>query len=502
MKFQQRSFLALFVFCLLLAIFFLESCTSSRHDPGGQTGRPNVLLIFTDQQHVEMMSAVGNPYVKTPNMDKIAERGVLFRQSYCTSPVCGPARSSIITGRMPHETGVEWNGDSLKSGIKNVGQLFREAGYQTIWGGKWHLPESYPQRPAARLKEIRGFDILPFMAPNPDNWMLGAETDPPLTEAVVKFLTGYKKHQPFFLTVSYHNPHDICFYARKEGWISQQDSLLNIRYYDFKYRLPDIIGTHPSKYSNLPPLPDNYERERDEPEFISDKRLYHQEYGLETHLAFNEFNDEEWQGYLNAYHKLTEMVDAEIGQVLDALEANGLDENTIIVFTSDHGDGASAHKWAAKLSLYQEPSTVPLIVSFPPKILPGRIDDHHLVSQIDIVPTLCDYAGIKSDVIFTGHSLRPILENPKVPWRDYLIVELADYKPDQARKGRMVRTAKYKYHIFSTGARNEQLFDLQQDPGETRNLAYLPDHQVIRLDHLGFLKGWMAQTNDHFQLPE
>ncbi|MBK8505666.1 MAG: sulfatase-like hydrolase/transferase [Saprospiraceae bacterium] len=487
---------------LFLTTSFLSSCLFTNEDSNDLTEKPNVLLIFTDQQHVDMMSAIGNPYINTPNMDRIAKRGVLFKQSYCTSPVCGPARSSIITGRMPHETGVEWNGDSMKNDLKNVGQLFRQAGYQTIWGGKWHLPESYPQRPKARQKEIVGFDLLPFMAPNPDNWMLGSETDPPLTEAAVKFLSDYKKDQPFFLTVSYHNPHDICFYARKEGWVTEHDSLLNIRHYDFEYQLPDIIGTHPSQYPNLPPLPNNYETDKDEPEFISDKRQYHQEYGLETHLAFNEFNNEEWQGYLNAYHKLTEMVDAEIGKVLDALEANGLEENTIIVFTSDHGDGASAHKWAAKLSLYQEPSTVPLIVSFPQKIAPGQIDNDHLVSQIDIVPTLCDYAGIKTDVTFTGTSLRPILENPEASWRDYLVVELADYKPDQARKGRMVRTANYKFNIYSTGQRNEQLFDLKLDPGETKNLALIPDYQAIRQDHLNFLEKWMSQTNDNFLLPE
>ncbi|MDA1120427.1 MAG: sulfatase-like hydrolase/transferase [Bacteroidetes bacterium] len=82
------------------------------------------------------MSAAGNPYLKTPNMDRLAQRGVLIKQSYCSSPVCGPARSSIISGRMPHETGVEWNGDSMRDSIRNVGEIFRKAGYQTVWGGK------------------------------------------------------------------------------------------------------------------------------------------------------------------------------------------------------------------------------------------------------------------------------------------------------------------------------------------------------------------------------
>lgn len=486
--------------CLFLTVLFL-SC-SSEGTQEESPDKPNVLLIFTDQQHVDMMSAVGNPYLHTPNMDRIAERGVLFKQSYCTSPVCGPARSSIVTGLMPHETGVEWNGDSLRAEVKTVGELFRAAGYRTVWGGKWHLPESYPQRAKARHKTARGFELLPFRDPNIDNWMLGAETDPPLTRAAVDFLNNYDEDRPFFLAVSYHNPHDICFYARKDGWATEEDSLLEIRYYGFEYRLPDVVASHPATFDTLPPLPPNHEIEPGEPQFITDKRLYHEEYGLETHLAHEEFGELEWKGYLNAYHRLTEMVDTEIGRVLDALEANGLDENTIVVFTSDHGDGAAAHEWSAKLSLYQESATVPLIVSWPKAVPRGRIDKQHLVSQIDIVPTLCDYAGIDAEVSFTGRSLRPILEDPAADWRDFLVVELADFKPDRSRKGRMVRTDRYKYNVYTSGERNEQLFDMRDDPGETSNLVFQPEYQDIRREHLDALQDWMDETDDRFILTD
>ena len=117
----------------------LVACSLNRKRQSENT-RPNVLLIFTDQQNIQMMSAAGNPNLSTPAMDMIAEQGVMFMQSYCTSPVCGPARSSIISGRMPHETGVEWNGDEMKEDIINAGEIFRNSGYHTVWGGKWHLP--------------------------------------------------------------------------------------------------------------------------------------------------------------------------------------------------------------------------------------------------------------------------------------------------------------------------------------------------------------------------
>lgn len=483
------------IYWILLLTGLLSACSSGQETSLTDT-RPNVLLIFTDQQHVNMMSAAGNPYLNTPNMDKLAKRGVMFRQSYCTSPVCGPARSSIITGLMPHQTGVEWNGDSIKAGIRNVGEIFRTAGYETTWAGKWHLPESYPQRAKAKQKTIKGFDLLPFRDPEIENWMLGSETDPPLSRAVVKYLNAYDQVAPFFLAVSYHNPHDICFYPRKEGWVNEGDSLLEIRHYGFEYKLPEVVGTHPDHYADLPPLPDNHGVEHNEPEFISDKRKYHQEYGVETNLAYQEFGDAEWQGYLNAYYRLTEQVDAEIGKVLAALEANNLDENTLIIFTADHGDGAAAHKWSAKLSLYNESATVPMLVSFPGHIPENQVDSHNLVSQIDIVPTLCDYAGLNTESKITGKSMRPIIDNPKATWRDYIVVELADFKPDRQRKGRMLRTATHKYTIFSSGDRNEQLFEVGTDPGEIHNLATLPEMQKVRSQHMMMLQNWMRQWQD------
>ena len=135
-------------------------------------------------------------------------------------------------------------------------------------------------------------------------------------------------------------------------------------------------------------------------------------------MAHTEFSEKEWRGYLHAYCRLTEMVDVELGKVMVALENHGYHENTIIAFTSDHGDGAAAHKWAAKLSLYEEASKVPLILSWPKQITKSRTDQNHLVSQIDILPTLCDYAGIDAQVSFTGKSLRTIVENPEANWRE------------------------------------------------------------------------------------
>ncbi|MCK5700810.1 MAG: sulfatase-like hydrolase/transferase, partial [Cyclobacteriaceae bacterium] len=300
----------------------------------------------------------------------------------------------------------------------------------------------------------------------------------------------------------YHNPHDICFYPRKAGWVSENDSLLEIRHYGFEYQLPNPVAIHPDHFQNLPPLPANHEISEGEPSFIADKRTDHDEYGLETKLANQEFSEKEWRGYFHAYCRLTELVDAEIGKVMEALVKNGYEKNTIIVFTSDHGDGAASHKWAAKLSLYEESSKIPLILSWPGQIKANKMDKNHLVSQIDILPTLCDYAGIDASVSYTGKSLRTIIEKPEADWREYLVVELADYKPDSSRKGRMLRTSQYKYNIYSSGVDNEQLFNLSDDPGEMNNLANELTIQNIKTEHQQYLQQWMELTGDTFEIPE
>ena len=143
---------------------------------------------------------------------------------------------------------------------------------------------------------------------------------------------------------------------------------------------------------------------------------------------------------------------------------------------------------------------VPFLVSFPGVLPAAMIDEDHLVSQIDIAPTLCDLAGIETEVAFTGKSVRPILEDPTAEWRDYMVVELADYKPDPSRKGRMLRTTDFKYTTFTTGARNEQFFNLEEDPGETQSLINDPNYQQEINRHRDLLDAWMQQTGDHFSV--
>jgi len=405
------------------------------------TDRPNVLLIFTDQQTIDAMGAYGNPYVQTPNMDALAANGVRFTNSYCTSPVCSPARSSIITGLMPHSTGVDYNSMAIRESVPNIGQILSEHGYNTIWAGKWHLPHSYPH--ARGVDTLPGFHLVDFLESDRMSG-LGEVTDGPLADKVSEMLSEGLT-EPFFMGVSLHNPHDICYVPRE----------------------PDKYP-HPPNINAAPPLPGNHVNDPSEPEFLKDcrKREY---YGNELFLA-KDFSEADWRNYMYHYYRMTEQVDAEIGKIIRALEQRGYDENTLIIFTSDHGDGVSSHRWAAKLSLYEEAAAVPMIITWFGKTPENEVREQ-LVSGIDIVPTILDYTGIETGHTFHGVSLKRAIEEPFYSLRDFVVTELAPDPKNPERVGRMVRTDRYKYMIYSYGARNEQLFDLQRDPEETKNLA-------------------------------
>ena len=261
-----------------------------------------------------------------------------------------------------------------------------------------------------------------------------------------------------------------------------------------------------SEIANFPPLPENNAVAEDEPELVQLCRIK-DAYGFEN-LWAKDFTDENWRGYLYDYYRLTEAVDKQVGRVIDALEQEGLMENTLIIFTSDHGDGAASHKWHSKLSLYEGPATVPFIISYGDKIPKGIVDQKHLVSGLDLLPTLCDYAGVEIPDHVIGRSIRPVIENFDLEGKEFIVTELAPFYRGALEgkyrdwRGRMVRTLDYKYCVYNQGERNEQLFDMNNDRGETTNLAYDPDMASVVAYHRTLLKEWLVKTDDNFIIPE
>ena len=408
--------------------------------------RPNILLLLTDQQHIDTIAAGGCPYVQTPAMDRLAADGTSFRLSYSANPVCSPARSSILTGRTPSETGVYTNGKSIRASIPNLGQwLGEKGGYDAVYAGKWHLPGSY-------ATSIRGFDVLHTGIGGQGN-----VCDSAVSLACEGFLRNRLTSDPFLMVASFMQPHDICEWLRLN-----RDVPGELRY--------------PELADELPPLPDNFEFDAREPARVKSTRE-------KNEPTKGGWTPEHWRYYLWSYYRHIEMVDGEIGRVADALRDTGQAENTLIVLTADHGEGLARHQMVRKSSPYDEAMKVPMIVVPPGGLTEGRTDSSHLVSGLDVMPTLCDYAGLGAPDNMRGRSLRAATEADPVDLDHYVVTEINN------DSGRIVRTPRYKY-VSYRGDPVDQLFDMHSDPGETRNLAGETQYALTVAEHRELLLNW------------
>jgi choline-sulfatase len=355
---------------------------------------------------------------------------------------------------------------------QSLGRLLRDAGYETIYGGKVHLP-----------RKMKGIENLGYRN-------LTGNSRQGLAEACAEFLEG-RHEKPFLLFASFINPHDICYMAINDfNRANGQDPIGNV---DSKTceavldqaRKAGDISAFAEKH--CPPLPANHAVPDGEPECIT--LSYISARPFRAHIRKN-WTAEQWRLHRWAYCRLTEMVDKEIGIVLDALRQAGLEDNTLVVFTSDHGDMDSAHKMEHKSVLYEEAVRIPFIMSYKGRIPAGVIDNKHLVSNgLDLLPTLCDYAGIKQPEGLPGRSLRPLAEGKDAEqWRDFIVTE--------SQNGRMLRTKRYKYCIYDSGSRREQLIDLENDPGEMKSLAEDEEYQDVLKEHRRLLRVWVEKTGD------
>lgn len=424
---------------------------------GAPAKRPNILLITTDQQQVGAMSFVGNPLLKTPAMDSIAANGVSFMKSYCPYPLCSPSRSSLHTGRTPHEIRVDQNTVPIDPSIPISGQVFREAGYETGYAGKWHMPDAYPS------DGIAGYEVLNKTT---RQGKLAHDVDEATMNAAIEFLQ--RKHdKPFLLVASFINPHDICLLAGEKSSLAE-----------------DVWKRYqPPEGAEIPPLPANFAITAGAPDAPAKKR---------GHDAWDEA---QWRRYRYAYWRMVEDVDRQVGQLMDALRKTGLEEQTLVIFTSDHGEGAGSHRWTGKMMYFEEEVAVPLVVSWKGVTPAGRIDRQHLVSTLDVLPTLCDYAGVAAPPSMRGESLRGVIDDPGLPGHEFVAAEMAQGGAAGRARSFMIRTHKFKYMMFPGIAESpatEMLFNLESDTGEMTNIAQDAAAELDR--HRRLLEQWKATT--------
>jgi arylsulfatase A-like enzyme len=466
----------------LLLILTLFSCS----DKGMQTDqRPNIIYIYTDQQSQTMMSCAGNKYLKTPAMDYIVNNGIRFTRAYATNPVCSPSRVSMMTGRFPgyfndkDGNQVRENRGSMR--IPEVSQevksttiaaFLKKAGYDLVFGGKEHLPPSLT--PGAL-----GFTDIT------DN-----ERDI-LANKAAKYIRQ-KHDKPYFMIVSLINPHDICYmairdFAKTEGAKRLvQNGKIEIATLDKALKIPDGISEEKFFAEYCPPLPPNFEPQEDEAKAIGillDERPFRRS-------AREKYTEKQWRMHRWAYARLTEVVDAQIQVVLDALKESGQENNTLVIFSSDHGDNDASHKLEHKTVLYEESANIPFAAMWKGHIPAGQVNNKDLVSNgLDLLPTVCDYAGIKAQTDPRGRSLRPLFEGKDVEWRKTLGVE--------GQISRMVvREDGYKYVRYDAAGFEERLMDLIKDPYEKTHFTNDSDHkQVLSELKKAFDEDWFSGLN-------
>jgi arylsulfatase A-like enzyme len=429
----------------------------------GEKNQPNIIYIFTDQQHANMMSCAGNKWVKTPALDYIAQNGVRFTRAYACNPVSVPSRISMMTGRFAGEfkdvNGQqvrENDGGSFNFAPASITQevqnstlpvLLKQAGYDSYYGGKVHLPK--PLLPQALGSEIMSNDERGGLA-----------------DDAAKFLKQ-KHEKPFYLTLSFINPHDICYLALRDFTTSESEkkmisrSTKEVAALEKSLQIPEGVSEEDFYSKYCPTLPPNFEPQKDEPLAVK-KLLELRDFRIG---AREKYTEKQWRMHRWAYARLTEQADAQIQTILNALIETKQLENTVIIFSSDHGDMDASHRMEHKTALYEESAGVPFMVMWKGEIKGGQVDNTHLISNgLDLLPTVCDFAGFKAVADPRGKSVRPLCENKKSNWRKSLGVE--------TEIGRMVvMEDKLKYIKYDAVGIEEQLIDLKTDPYEMTHVT-------------------------------
>jgi arylsulfatase len=406
--------------------------------------RPNILFIFSDQERE--MSEDRRP-MRLPQRERLEAGGVRFTQHFCPTGQCSPSRATLLTGRWPHEVGIETNievndtlAKPLDARVPSAGLVFSKAGYETAYFGKWHLGGGGPGR--------LGF---------------GANSHGPddkLAEQASDWIRSRDGSRPWMLWASYVNPHDI--------------------YHPENY--PDKGKIRPEV--RLPSTWNDDRKGKPAPQQKSQRLTP----GMNT-----EQQQEYWLKYRSFYCDLMEILDAEIGQILDTLQKSKHADNTIVVYTSDHGDMGGAHGLGFKGPYpYDELLKIPLVVRWP-KVLPEGVRRNGLTSHIDIIPTLCDLTGLNWPGLLRGQSLRPILESAQSPGHDAIF---AEYFAQQTIIDpiRTIRTEQWKLNEYLRG--EAELYDLRQDPSEMHNLAGSPTTAVVQAELQTRLMAWRKETSD------
>lgn len=396
--------------------------------------RPNFVFILTDDQRHDAMSCAGHPFLRTPNIDRIAREGARFRNAFVTTALCSPSRASFLTGRYVHSHGVKDNKTPLPHDITTFPQVLQKAGYDTAYVGKWHMDGQEGPRPGfAHWVSFKG---------------QGDYTNPRLNiNGKVEQVSGYMtdlltKHAVEWLERSRTTP--FCLYlAHKAVHGPFKPAVRHQKLYE------DVDIKRPKSGSDDLTGKPQWMRKRQE-------------------TAHGRMEDDKFEQFVKNYNRTLVAVDEGVGRVLQTLEKTGQLDNTVIVFAGDNGYFQGEHNLLDKRAMYEESIRIPLVMRYPKLVRPGSLIDQ-MVLNIDICPTLLDIAGERSPEGVQGRSLVPLLSGKTRGWRSDFLYEYFEETPYVTPTIKGVRTQRWKYIEYPEVQETAELYDLETDPEELVN---------------------------------
>jgi arylsulfatase A-like enzyme len=464
----------------LLYVILFCGTQAFAYDATVAAERPNILVIFPDQMRASAMGCDGNADVKTPHIDRLAAGGVRFKRTYANVPVCCPARATLMTGTYAHVNGMIANDLRLREEQVTLAEILRDAGYRTGFVGKWHLdggprdPGFVPPGPRRQgfefwaAYECHHKHFEPTYFRDAPEMITVRKFEPEAScDFAVEFLRSQPKDQPFFLTVQMGPPHDP--YGAPEVYMRQY--------------IPERITP-----------PQNWRPGSEVPPAGAPRRVG---------AAFNRRVPPGGLEEIAAYYAAITAIDDQVGRLMQTLAELGMEENTIVLFTSDHGDMLGSHGMRRKRKPHDESARVPGILRWPARIPQNRVVET-LFSHVDMPPTLLALAGLNVPDNMQGTDLSRVALGETTDGPDAVLLQIfVPFHPDQiAKPWRGIVTARYTY------ARFEQepwvLFDRQLDPAEMHNLAADPAHAELQRQLDGQLAALMRRHGDdwRFNSPE
>ncbi|MDA1055389.1 MAG: sulfatase [Planctomycetota bacterium] len=451
--------------CFAIAAAHVTTALLPRVDAA--ESRPNVLFIVSDDLN-NSLGCYGHPQVKSPNIDRLADRGVRFERSYCQFPLCGPSRNSMLTGLYPNSTGILQNSQIFRQTIPqqiSLPQAFRRAGYFAARIGKlyhYNVPKSVgtnghddpgswelelnPAGCDRLLEEPDIFSLRKDSFGGTLSWYASPRGDLLHTDGMLASDAEWvlercarDKSRPFFLAVGFYRPHTpyVAPAHYFDGYPKQEMPLVQGVEEDLKDLPADALGSHKREHELL--------------------------------------TDDLRQQAIQAYFASITFMDAQVGRVLNKLDELGLAENTIVVFTSDHGYHLGEHGLWQKMSLFEESARVPLIIAAPGASKNGGVAATP-VGLIDLYPTLTKLCGVAAPVNIQGQDLRPILSDPTEVGRGWAISQVTRGGRGKGTCGFTLRTPRWRYTQWDQGRRGRELYDHENDPLEQTNLADVAEH--------------------------